>query len=99
MDHSTHIPLDPSEFNGETLEGAVIYGVDDERIGTVSHLHTTGPGAEVVLDVGGFLGIGTKHVALPIAQLTFMRDKDGTVHATSTWTKDALKELADHQHA
>ena len=96
MDHSKHSLLNPNELNQTTLEGASVYDPDDNDIGTVSHLHGAGPNAQVVVDVGGFLGIGAKPVALDVSQLNFMRDESGTVHATTTMTKDQLKGLPEH---
>ncbi|OAN79451.1 photosystem reaction center subunit H [Jannaschia sp. EhC01] len=98
MDHSKHIHLRPDELTGAILEGANIYGPEDKNIGDVSHLHGAGPDAQVVVDVGGFLGLGAKSVALNVSQLNFMRDESGTVHATTPMTKEQLKELPEHQH-
>jgi len=92
MDHSSHIRLASSELTSPILEGAKIYGPGDEKIGSVSHVH----GSQVVIDVGGFLGIGSKPVGLPISDLEFMRDEDGNVHAVTTWTKEQLKEMPEH---
>ena len=96
MDHSTHVRLADNELIPSNLEDATIYGPDDEAIGTVSHIHGTGAAAQVVIDVGGFLGIGAKPVAVPIGNLEFMRDEDGDVHAVTTWTKDELKAMPEH---
>jgi len=96
MDHTHHVRLLPSELVPSNLESAPIYGPDDEKIGTVSHMHGTGLEASVVVDVGGFLGIGSKPVALPIRDLDFMRDEDGKVHAITRWTKQQLKEMPEH---
>ncbi len=98
MDHSAHTPLRPEELNASNLEGASVYGPDDSSIGKVSHFHGTGATSQVVLDVGGFLGLGAKPVALDVTQLNFMRDESGTVHATTTMTKDELKNLPEHHH-
>ena len=38
MDHSQHIRLNSNELIASVLEGATIYGPDDEKIGTVSHM-------------------------------------------------------------
>ena len=97
MDHSTHARLMPSELTADNLEGATIYGTDDETIGSVSHIHGAGPSSMVVVDVGGFLGIGAKPVALPLSELDFMRDEDGDVHAVTSWTKDQLKKMPEHK--
>ena len=94
MDHSNHVPLRSAELVPTVLEGATIYGPDDEKIGSVSHMH----GSEVVVDVGGFLGIGAKPVAVSVSDLDFMRDEDGDVHAVTNWTKDQLKAMPEHHH-
>jgi hypothetical protein len=98
MDHSSHALLVDSELNEENLLDAVVYGADDQKIGTVSHVHGMGATTQVIVDVGGFLGIGAKPVALTTSQLTFMRDEDGDVHAATTWTKEQVKALPEHHH-
>lgn len=98
MDHSMHPRLEATELNAQNLEGAKIYGPDDETIGEVSHLHGKGADAAVVVDVGGFLGIGSKPVALSMASLDFMRDASGTVHATTRMTKEEVEALPEHVH-
>ena len=97
MDHSKHTPLRPDELNATTAEGANVYDPDDNDIGSVSHFHGSGESAQVVVDVGGFLGIGAKTVALPVSNLNFMRDENGKVHATTAMTKDQLKDLPEHK--
>ena len=98
MDHSTHTRLVESELTEANLIDAVVYGPDDEKIGTVSHVHGMGAATQVIVDVGGFLGIGAKPVALATNQLSFMRDEDGNVHATTSWTKEQIKALPEHHH-
>lgn len=93
MDHSKHVRLTQAELTPDILDEATIYGPGDEKIGSVDHLH----GNQVVIDVGGFLGIGAKPVGVPVSQLQFMRDEDGDVHAVTTWTKDQLKEMPEHK--
>ena len=77
---------------------AVIYGPGDEKVGTIAHVRGMGQASEVVVDVGGFLGIGAKPVALAASQLNFMRDEAGSVHATTSLTKDQVKALPEHHH-
>lgn len=97
MDHSNHVRLTETEFTPTNLEGATIYGADDHKVGKVDHVHGTGAGSTVIIDVGGFLGIGAKPVAVPITDLEFMRDEDGDIHAVTTWTKDQLKDMPEHR--
>ncbi len=97
MDHSKHTPLRTDEISAANLDGANVYGPDDNHIGDVAHTDGAGPGTNVIVDVGGFLGIGAKRVSLPVSQLNFMRDENGKVHATTSMTKDQLKELPEYQ--
>lgn len=97
MDHSNHVRLSEAELNPANLEGATIYGPDAENLGSVSHVHGAGGTAQVVIDVGGFLGIGAKPVAAPASELDFMRDEDGDIHAVTSWTKDQLKDMPEHR--
>jgi hypothetical protein len=97
MDHTNHVRLTPSELTPAVLEGATIYGADDHKVGKIDHIHGAGTGGSAVIDVGGFLGIGAKPVAVAITDLEFMRDEDGDVHAVTSWTKDELKQMPEHR--
>ena len=98
MDHALHERLAATELTEENLIDATIYGPDDETVGSVSHLHGSGTGAQVIVNIGGFLGIGAKTVALPVRQLDFMRDENGNIHATTSLTKDQAKALPERHH-
>jgi ribosomal 30S subunit maturation factor RimM len=97
MDHSKHVRLTSAELTADILKGAIVYGADDSKVGTVSHIHGAGTSSLVVIDVGGFLGIGAKPIGVPVRDLDFMRDEDGEVHAVTAWTKDQLKEMPEHK--
>jgi PRC-barrel domain len=97
MDHSNHVPLDRTELTPSVLKGATIYDAEDHKIGTVSHMHGLGLASEIVVDVGGFLGVGAKPVSVPTTDLDFMRDEKGDVHAVTSWTKDQLKGMPEHK--
>jgi len=97
MDHSNHIRLTVDELRPSVLAGATVYGADDHKVGKVDHVHGIGESSSVIIDVGGFLGIGAKPVAVSISDLDFMRDEDGDVHAVTSWTKDQLKEMPEHR--
>lgn len=92
MDHSAHTTLTPTELTDAIVKDAPIYGPDDEKIGTIAHVHGSG----VVIDVGGFLGIGAKPVVLNTGQVRMMRDEAGKVHGVTPRTKDELKALPEH---
>jgi hypothetical protein len=98
MDHSMHTPLTSDEMTDDYLLDAVVYGPQDEKIGVVSHVHGMGSQTQVIIDVGGFLGIGSKPVAISARDLNFMRDEDDNVHAVTSWTKDDVMALPEHMH-
>ncbi len=98
MDHSTHTPLMRSEMTEQALVDAPIYDHDDQKVGTISHLHGHGTVTEVVIDVGGFLGIGAKPVLVSVDQLSLMRDANGRIHGLTSWTKDQFQALPEHHH-
>ena len=95
MDHTNHVRLTSGELTPSILEGAAVYGADDHKVGKVGHVHG---GNTAIIDVGGFLGIGAKPVAVPVSDLEFMRDENGDVHAVTSWTKDQLEKMPEHHH-
>ncbi len=98
MDHSKHTPLRADELDSAVVDGANVYGPNDDHIGDVSHFHGSGQTAQAVVDVGGLLGLGAKPVALAVSSLNFMRDENGRVHATTSRTEEQLKNLPEHRH-
>lgn len=97
MDHASNVVLDSLDFTPETLQDAKIYGDQDHLIGHVSHVHGLGTASKVVIDVGGFLGLGAKSVMMPARDLIFMRDDNGSVHGLTSWTKDEVRALPEHR--
>jgi len=81
------------------VEGATVYGRDDEKIGTVRALKVGADDriTDAVIDVGGFLGLGAHSVLLPFSQLTVLRATAGSdlrVHLDTT--KERLEALPPH---
>ncbi|SFI54535.1 PRC-barrel domain-containing protein [Jannaschia pohangensis] len=58
----------------EDMVGVPVFGLGDERIGEVASLVRSDDGllTDVVVDVGGFLGLGEKPVAVPIGRLLIL---------------------------
>jgi PRC-barrel domain len=98
MDHSMHTPINTTDLTEANMLDATLYGPEDVKIGTISHVHGNGRDASIIVDIGGFLGIGTKSVAISAQDLNFMRDQDGDVHAVTSWSKDDMKALPEHHH-
>ncbi len=91
-------PADDMAMMGGTraskIIGASVTNDHKDTIGTVEDLIVTEnekvPTA--VLSVGGFLGIGTKYVAVPFSDLKVTHDKDVMMAGA---TKDSLKALPE----
>lgn len=98
MDHSRHIPLTSQDLNEAVLVNAPVYGADDHKVGTISHVHGAGAQTQIVVDVGGFLGLGAKPVLIGADQINLMRDENGDVHGTTSWTKKQLEDMPEHKH-
>lgn len=97
MDHSAHTAMEAHELTPDNLKGATIYGAGDQRVGQVSHLHGSGAACQVIVEVGGFLGIGSKPVVVGLGQIEFMRGPRGEVHAVTSWTRSELEAMPMHR--
>lgn len=68
--------MELGNLQADELEGARVYGSDDNWVGEVETLVLSDSGQidEVIVDVGGFLGIGEKPVAMAFDELDIRRD-------------------------
>ncbi len=85
-----------NDLKTSDLEGATVYGREDESIGRVNSLAvgTDGKISHAVIDVGGFLGMGAHSVQLPFSELTVLRETGGaTMRVHLDTTKDKLKAM------
>lgn len=63
--------LEERQFRSSDLVGQPVYNLDDEDIGDIGDLimDRNGKAVAVVIDVGGFLGMGVSEVAVPFSAL------------------------------
>jgi hypothetical protein len=92
IDKSTLTEMPMGGIRGDDLKGATVYGANDAEIGEIGDvvLKDNKPDA-VIVDVGGFLGIGAKEVAVGMDKLKFMTDKDGKKYLYTNFTKEQLQ--------
>ena len=92
IDKSTLTEIPSGELKTEELIGTTVYGANDENVGEISDIVLTQDGKvdAVIIDVGGFLGIGEKPVAVGFDKLAFMTDKDGNKYLYTKFTKEQL---------
>ncbi len=97
-------PADLSGMSSDTLIGATVHGADDQTLGEISQILLfkdggTGSVDAIVIDVGGFLGIGEKPVAVAFKDLQVMTDADGGYAIYSKLTRDQLDGAAAYDAA
>lgn len=87
--------IEQADLTAEMLTGARLYGTNDEDIGEVSELILTDDGSidKVILDVGGFVGIGEKSIAVSLDELQIMRpDGSNDVRVYIDATQEQLEQ-------
>ncbi|RVC20406.1 PRC-barrel domain-containing protein, partial [Mesorhizobium sp. M7A.F.Ca.CA.004.04.2.1] len=87
----TEMPV--GEIRADDLKGTTVYGANDARVGEIGDvvLAPDNKTDAVIVDVGGFLGVGEKEVAVGMDNLKFMTDKDGNKYLYTTFTKEQLE--------
>jgi sporulation protein YlmC with PRC-barrel domain len=96
IDKSTLTEMPVGEIRGDDLKGTTVYGANDVRVGEIGDvvLAPDNKPDAVIVDVGGFLGIGEKEVAVGMDNLKFMTDKDGKKYLYTAFTKQQLEAQA-----
>lgn len=79
IEREGYMAATPEDLTAEKLTGARVYGVGDEDVGEIGALLLTADGQvdRAVIDVGGFLGMGERPVAVPLTELTIIRNDGG----------------------
>jgi len=102
-DENTEV-LSETEFNelsAENLEDSYVYGRNGEWVGEVSDVLISDGGnvTHVIVDVGGFLGIGEKPVALGYDQIDIGRDgaQDEDITVQLDQTQEQLEQMETYR--
>jgi sporulation protein YlmC with PRC-barrel domain len=96
IDRSTLTELPAADIRAEDMVGTTVYGSDDANVGEIGDVVLTADGKvdAYIIDVGGFLGVGEKEVAVGSDNLAFMTDKDGNKYLYTSFTKEQLDAAA-----
>lgn len=100
VEREGYMVADPEELTAENLTGSSVYGVEDEDIGNVSDLVLDADGAvtEAVIDVGGFLGLGAKNVAISFDEIQILRTEAGDeFRVYMDATQEQLEALPEYE--
>jgi len=90
---TSHI-IQSDEVRASKMIGSTVYDLQNRNIGKVSDLvlNKNGSVDVVVLDVGSFLGVGGKYVAIPLTDI-----KTDNNRLTLDRTKEQLQQMAAYQ--
>ncbi|MFT6536043.1 MAG: sporulation protein YlmC with PRC-barrel domain [Loktanella salsilacus] len=89
-----------ADVTAEELTGLDIYGPNDEEVGEISDLIIAEDGTvtDVIVDVGGFLGLGEKPVSIAYDDVQLMKQTDGDdMRAYVSMTEEQLEELPQYE--
>lgn len=90
--------VDVSALTADDLKGTNVYGPDNQHIGTIGDFVLDEEGKmidAVVVDFGGFLGIGTKPVAIAYENLQFYQDANGNRSLVLPVTREQMEQAAE----
>jgi sporulation protein YlmC with PRC-barrel domain len=90
--------VDVGTISSDKVIGAAIYSADDQNVGDVAEVVMTDDGKieAAVVDVGGFLGIGAKSVALNFSDLDFRADDSGNIYIYTPFTEEQLQQAPEY---
>ena len=101
IDKSTLTELPAADIRAEDMVGTTVYGAGDVNVGEIGDVILTSEGKvdAYIIDVGGFLGVGEKEVAVGSENLAFMTDKDGNKYLYTSFSKEQLDAAAAYDKA
>lgn len=93
--------LDVGKISASDLIGTTVYGADDANVGSINDvvLDKSGKIDAIVVNVGGFLGVGSKQVAVGMDNLAFLTDNNGRKYLYTEFTKDELSKQPAYDKA
>lgn len=93
IDKSTLTEVQMTDITANDLNGTTVYGADDAQVGEIGDVVLTPDGQvdAVIVDVGGFLGVGSKPVAVGMDTFKVMADKDGKKYLYTEFTKEQFE--------
>jgi hypothetical protein len=85
----------PEGFLASNVIGATVYSQDDQSIGDINDiiLSPEGQPSQVIVGVGGFLGMGEKDVVLDMSKLKMAAMENGSLKIIVQTTPEELKSM------
>ncbi len=93
----TFLNFDPAQIRATAFIGKEVFGPEDQSIGEISDLimQDDGKTRAALIDVGGFLGVGEKTVAIPFNEIQVLRgaEEGAGERLVVAMSKEQLEQL------
>lgn len=101
MPREGYATVETDALTAENLTGATVVGPDGEDIAVVGDILLTEDGQidAMLIDFGGFLGIGEKRVAVTLDNLEFASNEAGDLLIYSDFTREQLEAQPEYDEA
>ena len=98
MPREGYAPIEFEALTADNLTGATVIGPDGEDIAEVDDILLTADGQidAMMVDFGGFLGIGQKTVAVSLDNLEFASNESGDLVIYSDFTREQLEAQPEY---
>lgn len=95
MENEQAEAIDWASVTTEDVLGSAVYGKNDEWVGDLSEFAMAEDGKieSVIIDVGGFLGLGEKPVSLPLDQIELRQVRGDEVRAYVNASEEELESM------
>jgi hypothetical protein len=92
--------VEPRAVSVDDLKGANVYDANHENVASIDEVLISPDGnvERVLLDVGGWLGMGARTVAIDMDKLEVHRGRDGDVRVYVNMTEEELRQLPEHSN-
>lgn len=103
MTYEGYTPLTDADYGtltADTFDDMTVYGLNNESVGEIDELVLNADGKTIqmaVIEVGGFLGIGEREVAVPFERLNILRNADGDMRVYIDSTEERLEALPEFE--
>lgn len=99
MDREKMETVELAAIAADELDGATVYGKNQEEVGEITEVivNDSGQVETFVVDVGGFLGINAKSVAVDAENIDFRKTEDGDLVVFTPFTEEQLEQQAAYK--
>jgi hypothetical protein len=86
-------------ITADDLQGASVYGTNNESVADVDEVLMTPEGKveRIVVNVGGFLGMGARSIAIDVNEVDIHKDADNDVRVYIPMNEEELRQMPEYK--